>query len=259
VLSKRGSALVEERSNMMFVKDTPSRLDDVRAMIAKVDVAARQVMIEARIVEAGDSFAKNLGIRLAGGKQDPDGAVRPGDHDGEQLKAKGQRQSRTGRHAGQPASDATNRDAGTAEFPALQQRPDAVSERRNLGARSRWPWQGDLQPTRDDRQPGRGDHRAGRRDSLSAGDQFRCDQRLLPESQPVIESEATDHPGWQDHHDPGRQQGHPEHPLSTGAGVAIDTKHVKTEVLVENGGTVVIGGIYTQEKRNNTTAHPVLR
>jgi type IV pilus assembly protein PilQ len=44
--------------------------------------------------------------------------------------------------------------------------------------------------------------------------------------------------------------------LSTGAGVAIDTKHVKTEVLVENGGTVVIGGIYTQETRNNTTRIP---
>jgi len=44
--------------------------------------------------------------------------------------------------------------------------------------------------------------------------------------------------------------------LSTGAGVAIDTKHVKTEVLVENGGTVVIGGIYTQETRNNTQRIP---
>jgi type IV pilus assembly protein PilQ len=38
--------------------------------------------------------------------------------------------------------------------------------------------------------------------------------------------------------------------------VAIDTKHVKTEVLVENGGTVVIGGIYTQEVRNNTQRIP---
>ncbi|MEF8709754.1 MAG: secretin N-terminal domain-containing protein [Candidatus Accumulibacter propinquus] len=64
LLSKRGSALLDERSNMMFVKDTPSRLAEVRAMIAKVDVPARQVMIEARIVEAGDSFAKNLGVRL---------------------------------------------------------------------------------------------------------------------------------------------------------------------------------------------------
>jgi type IV pilus assembly protein PilQ len=44
--------------------------------------------------------------------------------------------------------------------------------------------------------------------------------------------------------------------LSTGAGIAIDTKHVKTEVLVENGGTVVIGGIYTQETRDNTQRIP---
>ena len=52
LLSKRGSALLDDRSNMLFVKDTPSRLDDVRDMIAKVDVPVRQVMIEARIVEA---------------------------------------------------------------------------------------------------------------------------------------------------------------------------------------------------------------
>jgi type IV pilus assembly protein PilQ len=67
LLSKRGSALLDDRSNILFVQDTPSRLDDVRAMIAKVDVPVRQVMIEARIVEAGDSFAKNLGIRLSTG------------------------------------------------------------------------------------------------------------------------------------------------------------------------------------------------
>ncbi|MCB1941425.1 MAG: AMIN domain-containing protein, partial [Candidatus Accumulibacter sp.] len=78
LLSKRGSAVVEERSNILFVKDTPSRLDEVRAMIAKVDIAARQVMIEARIVEAGDSFAKNLGVRLGWRQTFPDGAVRIG-------------------------------------------------------------------------------------------------------------------------------------------------------------------------------------
>ena len=48
----------------------------------------------------------------------------------------------------------------------------------------------------------------------------------------------------------------PNTSLSTGAGVAIDTKHVKTEVLVENGGTVVIGGIYTQNKSENTYRIP---
>ena len=48
----------------------------------------------------------------------------------------------------------------------------------------------------------------------------------------------------------------PNTSLSTGSGVAIDTKHVKTEVLVENGGTVVIGGIYTQKTSENTNRIP---
>jgi type IV pilus assembly protein PilQ len=45
---------------------------------------------------------------------------------------------------------------------------------------------------------------------------------------------------------------------TTPAGVQINTKHVKTEVLVENGGTVVIGGIYTQQDRTDTTKVPFL-
>lgn len=50
----------------------------------------------------------------------------------------------------------------------------------------------------------------------------------------------------------------PNTQLSTGSGVAIDTKHVKTDVLVENGGTVVIGGIYTQDERRTQTRVPFL-
>ena len=44
----------------------------------------------------------------------------------------------------------------------------------------------------------------------------------------------------------------------TAAGFAIDTKHIKTQVLVENGGTVVIGGIYTQTERNDVNKVPLL-
>ena len=51
-------------SQMLFVQDVPSRLEDVRRLIAKIDVAVRQVMIEARIVEANDAFSKSLGARL---------------------------------------------------------------------------------------------------------------------------------------------------------------------------------------------------
>lgn len=50
----------------------------------------------------------------------------------------------------------------------------------------------------------------------------------------------------------------PNTQIATGAGVAIDTKHVKTDVLVENGGTVVIGGIYTQNEQRTQARVPFL-
>src|SRR5262245_22874598 len=64
ILSKRGSAVVDARTNTLFVQDTPARLEEVRRLIAKIDIAVRQVMIEARIVEASDDFFKNLGVRI---------------------------------------------------------------------------------------------------------------------------------------------------------------------------------------------------
>jgi len=64
ILSKRGSAVVDSRTNTLFVQDTPDRLEEARKLITKVDVPVRQVMIEARVVEATDDFSKNLGVRL---------------------------------------------------------------------------------------------------------------------------------------------------------------------------------------------------
>jgi len=64
ILSKRGSAVVDARTNTLFVQDTPDRLEEARKLIKQVDVPVRQVMIEARIVEATDNFSKNLGVRL---------------------------------------------------------------------------------------------------------------------------------------------------------------------------------------------------
>ena len=64
ILSKRGSAMADIRTNTLFVKDTPARLEDVRALLKKIDVPVRQVMIEARFVSAGDSFNRMLGGKL---------------------------------------------------------------------------------------------------------------------------------------------------------------------------------------------------
>ncbi|MBI5626160.1 MAG: type IV pilus secretin PilQ [Nitrosomonadales bacterium] len=64
ILSKRGSAVVDERTNTVFVQDTPAQLEEARKLIKQIDVPVRQVMIEARVVEASDKFGKNLGVRL---------------------------------------------------------------------------------------------------------------------------------------------------------------------------------------------------
>jgi len=64
ILSPRGSVMFEARTNQIFVTDIPSKLEEIQALIAKIDIAVRQVQIEVRIVEATDSFGRSLGVKL---------------------------------------------------------------------------------------------------------------------------------------------------------------------------------------------------
>lgn len=64
ILTKRGTAVVDARTNTIFVQDTPSGLEEARKIIKQLDVAVRQVIIEARFVEAKETFARNLGGKL---------------------------------------------------------------------------------------------------------------------------------------------------------------------------------------------------
>ena len=64
ILSRRGVATLDPRSNILFVQDTPSRLEEVRRIIRQIDVSVRQVLIEARIVIASDRFSRQLGVRF---------------------------------------------------------------------------------------------------------------------------------------------------------------------------------------------------
>jgi len=69
LLSPRGSAVVDARTNTLIVRETTKRLDEVKKLIRKLDVPVRQVMIEARVVIADDSFTENLGVKFGAGKQ----------------------------------------------------------------------------------------------------------------------------------------------------------------------------------------------
>lgn len=63
LLSKRGSASVDSRTNTLIVSDTAKKMDEVRDIIAKLDVPVKQVLIEARIVLASTNFSKELGVK----------------------------------------------------------------------------------------------------------------------------------------------------------------------------------------------------
>ena len=63
LLSDRGTVTVDERTNTLIVKDVANSIENIRTLIGKIDIPVRQVMIEARIVSATDSFSKEIGVR----------------------------------------------------------------------------------------------------------------------------------------------------------------------------------------------------
>jgi type IV pilus assembly protein PilQ len=64
ILSKRGSASIDERTNTLFVQDSGGRLEEVRRLVTQLDIPVRQVLIEARIVIADDKWGRQLGARF---------------------------------------------------------------------------------------------------------------------------------------------------------------------------------------------------
>jgi type IV pilus assembly protein PilQ len=64
LLSERGSVAIDERTNTLLLQDTSERLADIRRLVSTLDIPVRQVMIEARIVIVNDDFSRELGVRF---------------------------------------------------------------------------------------------------------------------------------------------------------------------------------------------------
>ena len=267
ILSKRGSAVVDARTNTLFVQDTPSRLADVRTLIAKIDVPVRQVMIEARIVEANDAFSKNLGARLGLLEQGlsnrtPGGGIL-GPNIGGELVNTGQAMgivqgtptiNAGGLNSNLPASGANGFPAGQISFilfnSALSRflnieisameadgKGKIIASPRVLTADQVEAVieQGTEIPYQQASSSG-ATSVSFRKANLS----LKVKPQVTPDGNIIMTLDVNkDQPG-----------------ATTAAGVQINTKHVKTEVLVENGGTVVIGGIYEQNDRTDITKVP---
>jgi len=69
LMSERGMATVDERTNTLLVQDTAAKLAEIRKLIAQLDIPVRQVLIESRIVLANNDFARELGVQFGVAKQ----------------------------------------------------------------------------------------------------------------------------------------------------------------------------------------------
>jgi type IV pilus assembly protein PilQ len=268
MLSKRGSAVVDNRTNTLFVQDVPSRLEEVRKLIAKIDIAVRQVMIEARIVEADDSFSRNLGVRLGYNNTSGNGfgittgqsTVRGGAYTNINAAGAATGQGGTTNYPADalnvnlPAAGLNTFNAGTFAFLLFNQamtkflnleisaleadgRGKIVSSPRVLTADQVEAVieQGTEIPYQQATSSG-----ATAVSFRSATLSLKVKPQITPDGNVIMTLDVNkDAPGQ-----------------VTPAGVQISTKHVKTEVLVENGGTVVIGGIFEQQDRTDTTQVP---
>ncbi len=287
LLSSRGSLIADPRTNQLFVTDLPERLDALGAFIARIDVPVRQVLIEARIVEADDRFSESLGVNLAGyyarthaqkaGNAAPSRggettSRRSGSAAGNE--SKGMQGTRGAKGGGSPAGTGSPglvdildsalpaaALAGVAppslaitlfgrsatRFLQLELSALETSGRGRVVSRPRVVTADKVEAVIEQGTELPYQARSGRR-SVSTVQFRKATLRLevtpliTPDGQVILDVDVRKD-----------SVGH-----EVADGFAVDTRHVKTQVQVEDGGTVAIGGIYQEERRGSRAQVPWL-
>ncbi|MXN27613.1 type IV pilus secretin PilQ [Delftia sp. CH05] len=270
-LSERGSAISEPRTNQLFVTDTATKLEEVKVLLATLDVPVRQVLIEARIVEARDTFGRALGVRLGGGdlraQRGGDGGYSIGgdnrvaigtgfDNANASAGASGQAVNTSGNFVNLPGKLSNVANSGTfamsifnaaanrfltLELSAMESdgQGKIISSPRLVTADQTKALieQGTEYPY-SVTAPNGATTIAFKKAVLK----LEVTPQITPEGDIILDLDVNKDSRGE----------------STLQGVAIDTKHVRTQVLVQNGGTVVIGGIFEMEETNTENKIPLL-
>ena len=272
ILSPRGSVIAEPRTNQLFVTDIPSKLEQVQQLIAKLDIPVRQVLIEARIVEADDRFGRSLGVRLGGSDlrgvrggeagypvSGPNRVTFGGSYNAvSSTTAESENTLDTvntsfvnlpssGAGGFLPAAFAVSLFSSAAnrflnlEISALEAdgRGKIVSSPRVVTADQVKALieQGTEFPYQTATASG-----ATAVTFRKANLKLEVTPQITPEGNIILDVDINKDSRGE----------------TTAAGIAINTKHVQTQVLVENGGTVVIGGIFTDEETEDVAKVPLL-
>ncbi|MEW5881079.1 MAG: type IV pilus secretin PilQ [Pseudomonadota bacterium] len=267
LLSKRGSVVVDPRTNQLFVQDTAARLEEVRRLLGRIDIPVPQVLIEARIVEADDKFSQNLGVRFGFARITNGEWINAGAGStfttgtgtgagGANTISIGNRSVTNPNFVNLPAGTIGGFQPGTfgltlfnssvtrlvnLEISALEAdgRGKIVSSPRVITADKVKAIieQGTEIPYQQATSSG-----ATSISFRKAVLKLEVTPQITPEGAIFLDVKVNKDSRGQD----------------TASGPAIDTKNVQTQVLVENGGTVVLGGIYEQIERSTVTKVPLL-
>lgn len=259
ILTERGSALIDPKTNTLIINDTGSTIDKIRDIIGKTDVPVKQVLIEARIVEATDNWSRNLGVKLSYDRFTSNGIISGGGLDNAITNANGRLNNATASpYVIKPGINLpiTN-PAGSLtalytvgksaiiglELQALQteNKGRVISSPRIMTADRQEATieQGTEIPYQEASSSG-----ATSTSFKKAVLSLNVKPQITPDNHVMLDIKVN-----KDSVSPN---------LTVGGTPALDTKKVTTQVLVENGGTVVIGGIYQQQISDVVNKVPLL-
>lgn len=256
ILSNRGAVSVDERTNTLLIRDTLESIDEARAMVELLDIPVRQVLIESRMVTVNDSVDEELGVRWGFTNRSSDAAT-SGSLDGADSANAGSigtlnnrlnvnlpvGNESAGRLAFQVASlvDGTILDLELSALEA-ENKGEIIASPRITVANQQEAYieQGTEIPFVAAASSG-----ATAVEFKKAVLSLRVTPQITPDNRIILDLVVTQDTRGE------------TVSTSTGNAIAIDTQELSTQVLVENGETVVLGGIFQQTSTNDVTKVPL--
>jgi type IV pilus assembly protein PilQ len=268
LLSARGNVTVDARTNTLLVSDTEERLADIRRLVRKLDVPVRQVLIESRIVVAGDDFSRELGARVGyhQARVSPSGqsaTLTSGSTEGIDAIIGGFAQTppvftipspdrfNVNLPVGQPAGSIAFAVLGSdyivdLELSAAQAegRSEVVSSPRVITANQK---EASIEAGVEIPYTEASASGAVSVSFKKAVLSLKVTPQITPDDRVIMDLEVKKDTVGQNV------------PSATGGFIpSIDTREINTQVLVDNGETIVLGGIYETEKGSTVTKVPLL-
>jgi len=253
LLSNRGSVSVDERTNTLLIRDTAKSIEDIKRMVTILDVAIRQVVIEARMVTVNDNLNEELGIRWGATNTDGEGTS-SGSLEGVDTARGGSVPSLTDRlnvnlpvatPAGTIAFQVARLANGTIldlELSALEKesKGEVIASPRITTANQKEAYieQGVEIPYQEAASSG-----ATSTQFKKAVLSLTVTPHITPDDKIILDLVVTQDTVSE---------------VKSGLAPAIDTQRIGTQVLVNNGETIVLGGIYQQAIINTVSKIPVL-